>query len=301
MKKPLYNIIIFVFHIVTILLLTVLCVHFGLFNFSFSPDLKKVLNSILQNDYFINIACTVFTAVALYVIQVQYSKHKLKNDFRCNEIIQDVFDGIENTYQLVKNAEYISKEVESLKGNPDIDVSARRKIESEKYVEFYIQHRPDFELSYSMLTYENNWILIDSIQAVFFINLNFKLLSIVNNIKNRKPNLTEKFPEINRFYEQYEKEQDENDLIALGSKIKYFLLDVDFMAKYWHALLNYLGYDPMPIKTYMIYFKAQYPSIEDVSAFFKLPVSKQNKISRKIHKKVAKEYLRYKIRNFFNV
>lgn len=301
MKKPLYNVVIFSFHVLTILLLIILCVHFDLIRLSLSRDVKELWIKISHNDYFVNIACTILTAVALYIIQIQYSKHKLKNDFRCNEIIHDVFDGIENTVKLVKNAEPISMEVNELKETPDLDYLGCRKLEAEKYIEFYIKHRVDFELSNLALTYHNNWILIESIQTVFFINLNFKLLSIVNNIKNRKPNLDEEFPKIKQLYEQYEKEKDDKTATDLGQEIRRFLSDIDFMAKYWYDLLNYLGYDPMPIKLYIAIFNAKYPSNEELSAYFKLPIATQNKISRKIQKQATKEYLKYKAKNFFNV
>lgn len=297
MKKSLYNVVIFSFHVFTILLLTILCVHFDLIHFSFSPDFKELWRVISHNDYFVNITCTILTAVVLYFIQIQYSKHKLKNDFRCNEIIHDVFDGIENTFKLVENAEPISKEVNALKETSNIDYLVCRKLEAEKYIEFYIKHRVDFELSNLALTYHNNWILIESIQTVFFINLNFKLLGIVNNIKNRKPNLDEEFSNIKHLYAQYEK--DDKIITDLGQEIRRFLLDIDFMAKYWYALLNYLGYDPMPIKMYIALFNAKYPSAEELSAYFKLPISTQSKISRKIQKQATKEYIKYKIKNFF--
>ena len=275
--------------------------HFDLIRFNFPPDLKELLKKISHNDYFINIACTLLTAVGLYIIQIQYSKYKLKNDLRCNEIIHDVYDGIENTFKLVKNAEPISGEIKALKETHNLDYLAVRKLKAEKYIEFYIKYKVDFELSNLVLTYHNNWILIESIQTVFFINLNFKLLSIVNNIKNRKPNLDEKFPKIKDLYEKYEKEKDDKIITDLGRNIEQFLLDIDFMAMYWYALLNYLGYDPIPIKMYIAIFNAKYPSTEERSAYFKLPISTQNKISGKIQKQAKKEYLKYKIKNFFEL
>ena len=48
----------------------------------------------------------------------------------------------------------------------------------------------------------------------------------------------------------------------LGQGIKRFLSDIDFMAKYWYALLNYLEYNPMPIKLYIAIFKAKGQSIK---------------------------------------
>ena len=103
------------------------------------------------------------------------------------------FSGMKKTSELYKEQPLFTDDRKA-KETPDLDYLACRKLEAEKYIEFYIKHRADFELSNLALTYHNNWILIESIQTVFFINLNFKLLSIVNNIKNRKPNLDEEFP-----------------------------------------------------------------------------------------------------------
>ena len=88
-------------------------------------------------------------------------------------------------------------------------------------------------------------------------------------------------------------------LIQLGHEIHRFLVDIDFMSKYWFSLLDYLGYDPMPIKLYIELFKKEYPDYENMSEFLKLPVAQQNKISRKVQKKASKIYLKYRIRNFF--
>ena len=132
------------------------------------------------------------------------------------------------------------------------------------------------------------------------INLNFKLLNIVNNIKNRRPNLEKEFPEIENLYKKYKNEEDDLTLINLGHEIRRFLVDIEFMAKYWYALLDYLGYDPIPIKLYMEIFKKEYPEYdENLTEFFKLPVSKQNKMSRKVQNKVTWTYFKYRIKNFF--
>ena len=61
------------------------------------------------------IVCTILTAAALYIIQIKYSKHKLKSDFRCNEIIHDVYDGIERTHELIKESKELSNEIELFK------------------------------------------------------------------------------------------------------------------------------------------------------------------------------------------
>lgn len=300
MKKPLYNIVVFIFHIITIVLLLLLCTHFEIINWNFLKLSQDSFVSFFKNEYVVNILCTILTAIALYVFQIKYSKHKLKNDFRCNEIIHDVYDGIERTMDLIKDGKKISEEVEELREDENTDFDTRRKIEAEKYLSFYKNHIGEFKICNICLTYHNNWILIDSVQTVFFINLNFKLLNIVNNIKNRRPNLEKEFPEIENLYKKYKNEEDDLTLINLGHEIRRFLVDIEFMAKYWYALLDYLGYDPIPIKLYMEIFKKEYPEYdENLTEFFKLPVSKQNKMSRKVQNKVTWTYFKYRIKNFF--
>lgn len=300
MKKPLYNIVIFIFHIISLILLFSLCIHFKVINLDFLNISKEAIASFLRNDYVVNIICTVLTAVALYIIQIKYSKHKLKNDFRCNEIIHDVYDGIERTHELIKDSKELSNEIEELKKDPNMHFDVRRKEEALKHLAFYKKHKVDFDICNIALTYPNNCILIDSVQTVFFINLNFKLLNIVNNIKNRRPNLEEGYPKIKELSTLYEENGDDKTLIQLGHEIHRFLVDVDFMAKYWFSLLDYLGYDPMPIKLYIELFKKEYPEYdENMSEFLKLPIAQQNKISRKVQKKASKLYFKYRIQNFF--
>lgn len=300
MKKSLYNIVIFIFHIITIVLLFLLCTHFEIINLDFFKLSKDTFVSFLKNEYVVNIICTILTAIALYFFQIKYSKHKLKNDFRCNEIIRDVYDGIERTMDLIKDSKRVSEEVEELIETENMDFDMRRKAEAEKYLSFYRNHIGEFKICNICLTYHNNWILIDSVQTVFFINLNFKLLNLVNNIKNRRPNLEKEFPEIEKLYEKFKNNEDDFTLINLGYEIRHFLVDIEFMAKYWYDLLDYLGYDPMPIKLYMEIFKKEYPYYEEnLTEFFKLPVSKQNKMSRKVKNKVAWIYFNYRIKNFF--
>ena len=299
MKKTPYNVIIFIFHIITITLLTALCIEFNIINFDLVPITKDLLTNFFQNDYVINISCTIITAIALYIIQIHYCKRKLRNDFRCNEIIRDVFDGIERTLKLTNEAKSINEEVEKLKENSSLDFNTRYKKEAQLYIDFYSDNEFAFRLSNNMLMYHNNWILIDSVQTVFFININFKLLNIVNNIKNRKPNLEKAYPEIQEMYEAYKENSDDASIRILGDKIKCFLLDIEFMAKYWYSLLNYLGYDPIPSKMQLTIFKTMFKTDEEQDNFFRLPISEQNKTYRKIQKMVKKEYFKYKIKNFF--
>ena len=276
-----------------------MCIHFEIINVDFLKLSKDAFVNFFKNEYVVNIICTILTALALYVIQVKYSKHKLKNDFRCNEIIYDVYDGIERTMTLVKDSKHISDEVDELRKDETMDFDIRRKVEAEKYLSYYKEHIGEFKICNICLTYHNNWILIDSVQTVFFINLNFKLLNIVNNIKNRRPNLEKEFPEIEKLYETYKNDNDYQTLINLGYEIHRFLVDIEFMAKYWFALLDYLGYDPMPVKLYMELFKKEYPEYdENLSEFFKLPASEQNRMSRKVQNKATRIYLNTESKTF---
>ena len=159
-----------------------------------------------------------------------------------------MYDGIERTHELIKESKELSNEIEELEKDPNMDFNVYRKEEALKYLAFYKKHKGDFKICNIALTYPNNWILIDSVQTVFFINLNFKLLNIVNNIKNRRPNLEDEYPKIESLFTLYEENGDDKVLIQLGHEIHRFLVDIDFMSKYWFSLLDYLGYDPMPIK-----------------------------------------------------
>ena len=100
----------------------------------------------------------------------------LKKDFRCNEIIEDVYDGIE-IYCKLKDE--IPEKVERM---PDEDVLDKRRRESLMFYEFYKKNSGDVDIITLSLSYENNDLLIDSVQSCFLINLNFKLF----NRKERK-------------------------------------------------------------------------------------------------------------------
>lgn len=72
----------------------------------------SAFKTLVSNDYFINIFCSVLSVVVLYIIQLKYCKVKLKQDFRCNEIIHDLYDGIERTYTLVDASKYVTDEID---------------------------------------------------------------------------------------------------------------------------------------------------------------------------------------------
>lgn len=297
-QRSYFRFIVFLFLLIITVLLLKICVNFNIFDFnlSFDGSLKEVINKFFKNDYVINILCTIITAVALYVLQIKYSKYKLKRDFRCNEIIHDLYSGIESAYKIRSNAKQIRIELDSL---GDINFREKEKIKSKKYCDFYNANKADFHLSHLALTYHNNDILIDSIQTVFFLNLNFKLLNIVNNIKNRKPNLEKEYPKIESLYEKYEKEAKESDFLALGNEIEQYITDVGFMGEYCLDLLNYLGYDPIPNKLYISIFNSMYPSTDALIKYLRLPKKEQYKISKNVYIKSIVKFVEYKVKKFF--
>lgn len=293
-----FRFVVFIFLLTITILLLKICVYFNIFDFnlSFDESLKEVINKFFKNDYVINIFCTIITAVALYVLQIKYSKYKLKRDFRCNEIIHDLYSGIESAYKIRSNAKQIRIELDSL---GDINFREKEKIKSKKYCDFYNANKADFHLSHLALTYHNNDILIDSIQTVFFLNLNFKLLNIVNNIKNRKPNLEKEYPKIESLCEKYDKEAKESDFLALGNEIEQYITDVGFMGEYCLDLLNYLGYDPIPNKLYISIFNSMYPSTDALIKYLHLPKKEQYKISKNVYIKSIVKFVEYKVKKFF--
>ncbi len=72
------------------------------------------------------------------------------------------------------------------------------------------------------------------------------------------------------------------------------------MADYCNELLNYLGYDPVPCKLFISTFRLVYPANEELDAFLKLPVSKQNEIFQKIQRQVRWKIFKDRIKNLFS-
>ena len=150
-------------------------------------------------------------------------------------------------------------------------------------------------MAYS-LSCENNDILIESLQSCFFLNLNFKLLNIVNNIKNRLPNIRNGYPEIKEICENYELNNDEDMLKSIENRFPHYLIDLRFMATYWQELLDYLNYDPTYIKLFVRTYNSQYDILEELKQPKEIQYAKQ----RKIQKEVRKAIWLYKIKNFWN-
>lgn len=252
---------------------------------SFFPLVEK----IVANAYFSGVACSIIAVVIIYKWQVWYSKRKLKQDFRCNECIEGIYDGIETV------GKYVPLVPEREKGSKDCDYNELRKKNAQKYVDFYLEHKGDIYLANLALSYEGNDLLIDSIQSCFFINLNFKLLEILNNVKNRLPNLRNRYPEIEELEKKYKETSSEELMIQLGEKLASYFVDAKFMAGYWKQLFDYLEYDPTFIKQFVATYNARYKFEEDIT----LPVTVRNSHVIEVKREVKRAIVRDKIRNFW--
>lgn len=202
----------FVISSICLILLITIAVKIGVFSELTSCVWIESILSVINNSYFSGVLCSIIAVIVIYFFQVQYSKRMLKKDVRCNEIIQDVYDGIEK-YCNISNTipERTSK-------NEEKDYSKRQIADGLMYYKFYKEYEVDFEMMAYSLSCENNDILIESLQSCFFLNLNFKLLNIVNNIKNRLPNIRNGYPEIKEICENYELNNDEDMLKSIENK-----------------------------------------------------------------------------------
>lgn len=280
----------FTISIICLVLLIIIAVKIGVFSELTSCVWFERILSVFTNSYFSSIVCSIISVVVIYFFQVQYSKRKLKKDLRCNEIIQDVYDGIEKYCNIKNNIpEKTNKDTEK-------DYTKRQKADGLLYYEFYKKNEADFIMMAYSLSDISNDILIESLQSCFFLNLNFKLLSIVNNIKNRLPNIRNGYPEIKEMCKKYETDNDENALISIGNRFPHYLIDLQFMAIYWQELLDYLNYDPTYIKLFVHAYNSQYDILEEL----KQPKEIQHAKQKKIWKEVRKAIWLYKIKNFWN-
>lgn len=290
MKKSLYRQVMLAISIICLVLLIIIAIKVEAFAGVSEYAFFEVIVSIINNSYVCSFLCSIFAVFVIYIAQVRYSKKMLKKDFRCNEIIEDLYHGIEEYCKIM------DKIPSSEERKSDEDWFEKRKKDSLMFYEFYKKNKTDVDIITLSLSYKNNDLLIESLQSCFFINLNFKLLNIVNNIKNRLPNLRNDYPEIKEIFEKYESEGGENELIALGNKLPSYFTDLRFMTMYWKQLLDYLEYDPTYIKMFIETYNSKYVLEEDI----KQPVEVRNLRAKEIDKAVKKAMRQYKIKHFWD-
>ena len=163
------------------------------------------------------------------------------------------------------------------------------------WCDFYKNNKGIITIANICLSYEGNDLLLESIQSCFFINLNFKLLGIVNNIKNRLPNLRNSFPKIESLFNEYNETTDETIVLRLGELLSLYFIDVRFMAEYWMRLLDYLEYDP----TYINLFVEEYNTTYSFENEMKLPLKERLKHIKGLEGQVNKKYVKQKFKDFW--
>lgn len=78
-----------------LILLTLIAWKVGVFTTIAGLPFFPLVEKIITNTYFSGVSCSIIGVVIIYKWQVWYSQRKLKQDFRCNECIEDIYDGIE--------------------------------------------------------------------------------------------------------------------------------------------------------------------------------------------------------------
>lgn len=250
----------------------------------------NLLCTIVGNSYVWGVIGGIIAVVIVYFAQVKYSKWMLKKDFRCNEVIQDICSIIEIYVDISDKVPARTK----LSENEEYLV--RRKRDATRFYEFYKKKERVIELITIGLTCENNDILIESVQSCFLINLNFKLLSIINNIKNRLFSLRQGYKEVLEMYKNYESDKTDQTLFALGDKLFSLFVDLKYMTLYWNQLFDYLEYDPTYFRLYVKIYNSKYSIEEDL----RQPIEIQNLRVKEVNKVVKRKMLLYKIRHFWD-
>lgn len=81
--------------LLSLILLSLIAWKVGVFKEIADLPFSTLVSNMVRNTYFSGMACSIISVVVIYKWQVWYSKRKLKQDFRCNECIQDIYSGIE--------------------------------------------------------------------------------------------------------------------------------------------------------------------------------------------------------------
>jgi hypothetical protein len=254
-------------------------------------NISEVLNEItkiLNNGYVTNVICGIITVIIIYYFQLNENKRKIKKDFRCGEIIDELFIAIRQIDELKEKRELLQRKINQTiekerKNDGELSFEDECNIKTKAYQSFFIENKYIFNFTMMALTYHNNNILLDSVSTVFFINTNFKLLKIVNNIKNRIPNVKEEYSKIEKFTNE-----DWHSIYNMTG-------DLFLLADYYKELYEYLDYD-------LLYMEARLNTVNNCSGnniidLIDGPEEERKKFNKEFNKKVKQEYRRLKKQN----
>lgn len=283
----------FLIAFISFVLLNLIAWKEGIFTIITEIPMSNIFLKFFNDNYVCGIMCSIIAVILIYKWQVWYSKKRLKQDFRCNECIKDIYDGIKEFDKFKADIPRSEKNDKNNFSEP----KEKLKHKSISYIEFYNKYYEDIYIVNMELTYEKNNLLIESIESCFFINLNFELLGILNHIKNRLYSLREEFPKIENLYKEYRENSEDDIIIKLGLDIEKYLNDVKLMASYWKELLDYLGYKPTIIEQFLYDYKEQFNEQDETNISAKV-LTKQ---AVDIEKRLRKARLKNKIKKFLKL
>ena len=249
----------------------------------------SIFNQIISNSYFINVFCGILTVALIYLFQVSRCKRKIRNDFRCKEIIDETYIFILNVDEIQEHIKELDNTIKNAikaekENNENYSREDEQRIKDQLYQDFFREYKWLYESTMSALVYENNRILLDSVSTVFFININFKVLNLVNNIKNRIPNVQKHYDNI------------ENYVSADYYSIVHMNTDLRFLSDYYKDLFKYLTVNMLLLKARNNVAKKSM-KIEDNNTFLSIMDSsfeKRIEYSIDYNKMVKQEYKRLK-------
>ncbi len=287
MRNLIYKTMMFIMQVLISVMLFLLCNHFNVFDVIKDSDVIICIKRFFLNDYIISILSGIISVTILYFFQMYYCKYKIKKDFRCNEALEDLSSIFTDLDFLLDKAEDISNNYKPEYSNTDGFI---------EYFKMYDEHRLKFSMNGYIVNEKIN-VLVDSIQSTLLLNLNFKLLGILNNIKNRKPNIVSGSKDVEDTYLKYSETKEENDLISCGREIRDYLIDLKFMKRYFFELFIYLNYDNTKTVIFNELLKQYIPNIED---YVELTEYEQNKLLYEISKESKRQYTLYKFKTFLS-
>lgn len=290
-KKSLYRKIVLLILIACFILLSAICLKLNVFEEAVNYNVFNVLSAIFNNSYFSGISCSIIAVVIIYIIQLNYSKGMLKKDICCSEIIVDIYFSIDRCREILNK---VSEIEEKFKKNGEL-------LDEQQYAKelcsFYNENECIIESIIEGLASDKNDLLIDSVQMCFLINLNFKLLNIMNGIKGWLLDIRTKYNGICKTHADCKTNDSYEMLIKLQFELSCLFDGLKYISIYWKQLLDYLNYDPTYIKLFMNKFKSKYSVTDTLNQPFKV----QRIRFEEINKEVLHEMLLSSIHHFWDM
>ena len=135
----LYKKVMLVLNVINMGLLYAVLYGLGIFNELEHIELPLIIKRIVNNNYFSGVLCSIIAVFLIYFWQVWYSKRKLKQDFRCNECIEGIFQGIASFSDYCKEIPY-DDEIKYGQNIHDNNLE-----NAKKRVDFYNKHKGEID------------------------------------------------------------------------------------------------------------------------------------------------------------